>query len=104
MSASLLGRAMQGTLYGVGSIDFGAFAMVAIVLLASAVILAGALGMGRALVSLVYGVPLRDPATFASVVFALTAISLAACVIPVPPGSEGRSHGGIERRVTDRQL
>jgi putative ABC transport system permease protein len=34
----LLGRAMQSTLYGVGTIDFGAFAAVALVLLASALL------------------------------------------------------------------
>jgi putative ABC transport system permease protein len=36
--AYLLGRAMQSTLYGVGTIDFGAFAAVALVLLASALL------------------------------------------------------------------
>jgi putative ABC transport system permease protein len=36
--AYLLGRAMQSTLYGVGTIDFRAFAAVALVLLASALL------------------------------------------------------------------
>jgi putative ABC transport system permease protein len=38
LGATLLGRAMQSTLYGVGSVDFGAFTAVAFVLLASALI------------------------------------------------------------------
>jgi len=38
LGALLLGRAMQSTLYGVGSIDFGAFISVALVLLASALV------------------------------------------------------------------
>jgi len=36
--AYVLGRAMQSTLYGVGAIDFGAFAVVAVILLASALL------------------------------------------------------------------
>jgi putative ABC transport system permease protein len=38
LGATLLGRTMQSTLYGVGSVDFGAFIVVALVLLASALI------------------------------------------------------------------
>jgi putative ABC transport system permease protein len=38
LGAYLLGRAMQSTLYGVGTMDFGAFCGVAIVLLASALL------------------------------------------------------------------
>ena len=38
IGAFFLGRAMQSTLYGVGTIDFGAFAAVAVVLLVSAMV------------------------------------------------------------------
>ena len=38
LGAYVLGRAMQSTLYGVGAIDFGAFAVVAVILLASALL------------------------------------------------------------------
>jgi putative ABC transport system permease protein len=44
--------------------------------------LLGGLALGRAVASLVYGVAVRDPATFAGVAVALTAVALAACVIP----------------------
>lgn len=38
VGAMILGRAMQSTLYGVGTVDFGPFAVVAVVLLGSAMI------------------------------------------------------------------
>ncbi len=38
LGAFLLGRAMQSTLYGVGAIDFGAFGVVAIILVSSALL------------------------------------------------------------------
>jgi putative ABC transport system permease protein len=38
VGALAVGRAMQSTLYGVGTIDFGAFTVVAVVLLLSALI------------------------------------------------------------------
>ena len=44
--------------------------------------LTGGLALGRTVASLVYGVAVRDPATFAGVAVALTAVALAACVIP----------------------
>jgi putative ABC transport system permease protein len=44
--------------------------------------LAGGLALGRTVSSLVFGVPVRDPMTFTLVAVVLTAIALAACVIP----------------------
>jgi putative ABC transport system permease protein len=44
--------------------------------------LAGGLALGRAVSSLVFGVPVRDPATFSLVAAVLTAVALAACIIP----------------------
>jgi putative ABC transport system permease protein len=38
VGAMILGRAMQSTLYGVGTVDFGPFALVAVVLLAAAML------------------------------------------------------------------
>jgi putative ABC transport system permease protein len=38
VGAMILGRAMQTTLYGVGTVDIGPFAVVAVVLLASALL------------------------------------------------------------------
>jgi putative ABC transport system permease protein len=42
----------------------------------------GGLALGRAVSSLVFGVPVRDPATFRLVAVVLTAVALAACIIP----------------------
>jgi putative ABC transport system permease protein len=44
--------------------------------------LAGGLALGRAVSSLVFGVPVHDPATFSLVAVVLTAVALAACIIP----------------------
>jgi putative ABC transport system permease protein len=43
---------------------------------------AGALALGRAIASLVFGVPVHDPKTFVVVTGILTAVALAACVLP----------------------
>ena len=44
--------------------------------------LAGGLALGRAVSSLMFGVPVHDPATFSLVAVVLTAVALAACIIP----------------------
>ena len=44
--------------------------------------LAGGLALGRAVSSLVFGVPVHDPVTFSLVAVVLTAVALAACIIP----------------------
>jgi putative ABC transport system permease protein len=44
--------------------------------------LAGGLVLGRAVSSLMFGVQVRDPATFSVVAVVLTAVALAACIIP----------------------
>jgi putative ABC transport system permease protein len=44
--------------------------------------LAGGLALGRAVSSLVFGVPVHDPATFSLVAVVLTAVALAACILP----------------------
>ena len=44
--------------------------------------LVGGLALGRAVSSLVFGVPIHDPATFSLVAVVLTAVALAACIIP----------------------
>jgi len=53
-----------------------------VVLIGVGIGLAGGLALGRAVASLVFGVPVRDPATFSLVAVVLTAVALAACVIP----------------------
>jgi len=53
-----------------------------VVLIGVVVGLAGGLALGRAVSSLVFGVPVRDPATFSLVAVVLTAVALAACIIP----------------------
>jgi len=53
-----------------------------VVLIGVAVGLAGGLALGRAVSSLVFGVPVHDPATFSLVAVVLTAVALAACIIP----------------------
>ena len=53
-----------------------------VVLLGVGIGLLGGLALGRAVSSLVFGVPVRDPATFSLVAVVLTAVALAACVIP----------------------
>ena len=44
--------------------------------------LLGALATSRVISTLVYGIPVRDPGTFAEVATVLTAVALAACLIP----------------------
>lgn len=44
--------------------------------------LAGGLVLGRVVASLVYGVTAHDPLTFGAVAFVLSAVALAACIIP----------------------
>jgi putative ABC transport system permease protein len=44
--------------------------------------LVGGLALGRFLASLVFGITVRDPLTFAAVAAALTAVALAACILP----------------------
>lgn len=53
-----------------------------VVLLGVGIGLGGGLALGRAVSSLVFGVPVRDPATFSLVAVVLTAVALAACIIP----------------------
>ena len=53
-----------------------------VVLLGVGIGLLGGLALGRAVSSLVFGVPVRDPATFSLVAVVLTAVALAACIIP----------------------
>jgi putative ABC transport system permease protein len=53
-----------------------------VVLIGVGVGLGGGLALGRAVSSLVFGVPVRDPATFSLVAVVLTAVALAACIIP----------------------
>jgi len=53
-----------------------------VVLIGVGIGLAGALALGRAISSLMFGVKVRDPATFSLVAVVLTAVALAACVIP----------------------
>jgi putative ABC transport system permease protein len=53
-----------------------------VVLIGVVIGLAGGLALGRAVSSLVFGVPVRDPATFTLVAVVLTAVALAACIIP----------------------
>jgi putative ABC transport system permease protein len=53
-----------------------------VVLIGVVVGLAGGLALGRAVSSLVFGVPVHDPATFSVVAVVLTAVALAACIIP----------------------
>jgi putative ABC transport system permease protein len=44
--------------------------------------LAGGLALGRFLASLLFGITARDPVTFAAVAVALSAVALAACIVP----------------------
>jgi putative ABC transport system permease protein len=53
-----------------------------VVLIGVGIGLLGGLALGRAVSSLVFGVPVRDPATFSLVAVVLTAVALAACIIP----------------------
>ena len=53
-----------------------------VVLIGVGIGLAGGLALGRAVSSLVFGVQVRDPATFSLVAVVLTAVALAACIIP----------------------
>ena len=53
-----------------------------VVLIGIGIGLLGGLALGRAVSSLVFGVPVRDPATFSLVAVVLTAVALAACIIP----------------------
>ncbi len=53
-----------------------------VVLVGVAAGLTGGLALGRAVSSLVFGVQVRDPGTFALVALVLTAVALAACIIP----------------------
>ncbi len=53
-----------------------------VVLIGVGIGLAGGLALGRAVASLVFGVPIHDPATFSLVAVVLTAVALAACIIP----------------------
>ena len=53
-----------------------------VVLVGVGIGLGGGLALGRAVSSLVFGVPVRDPATFSLVAVVLTAVALAACIIP----------------------
>jgi putative ABC transport system permease protein len=53
-----------------------------VVLIGVGVGLLGGLALGRAVSSLVFGVAVRDPATFSLVAVVLTAVALAACIIP----------------------
>jgi putative ABC transport system permease protein len=49
--------------------------------------LAGAYALSQALATLLFGVQARDPLTFVTVAAALTAIALAACLVPAWRGS-----------------
>ncbi len=53
-----------------------------VVLIGVGIGLAGGLALGRAVSSLMFGVQVRDPATFSLVAVVLTAVALAACIIP----------------------
>jgi putative ABC transport system permease protein len=53
-----------------------------VVLIGVGIGLAGGLALGRAVSSLMFGVQVRDPATFSVVAVVLTAVALAACIIP----------------------
>jgi putative ABC transport system permease protein len=53
-----------------------------VVLIGVGIGLLGGLALGRAVSSLVFGVPVHDPATFSFVAIVLTAVALAACIIP----------------------
>ena len=53
-----------------------------VVLIGVGIGLAGGLALGRAVSSLVFGVQVHDPATFSVVAVVLTAVALAACIIP----------------------
>jgi len=52
------------------------------VLAGVAIGMVGGLALGRTVSSLVFGVPVHDPLTFVLVAVVLTAIALAACIIP----------------------
>jgi putative ABC transport system permease protein len=45
--------------------------------------IAGAFGLARLTSSLLYGVSPSDPATFAIVALVITAVAIAACVVPI---------------------
>jgi putative ABC transport system permease protein len=53
-----------------------------VVLIGVGIGLVGGLALGRAVSSLVFGVPVHDPATFSLVAVVLTAVALAACIVP----------------------
>ena len=53
-----------------------------VVLIGVGIGLAGGLALGRAVSSLMFGVQVHDPATFSLVAVVLTAVALAACIIP----------------------
>lgn len=53
-----------------------------VVLIGVGIGLAGGLALGQAVSSLVFGVRVHDPATFSVVAVVLTAVALAACIIP----------------------
>jgi putative ABC transport system permease protein len=53
-----------------------------VALIGVAVGLLGALALGRVISSLVFGVPVHDPATFTIAAVTLTAVALAASIVP----------------------
>jgi putative ABC transport system permease protein len=65
--------------------------------------LAASLGLTRLMAKLLYGVPASDPLTFVAVVLVLSAVALAASIVPALRAL-GSTHHGAAPRVSSHRL